>query len=455
MADFMRSFRPDAPSAAPDFMRSFTPDAPDPSVVAHSAADSSPQDSAKALEVARESGLDPAYVADNLPDAIRLREKARLAVQLTGRPVLSAWAAQSPQHAAALMGKQDASVLGKLEGWFSDMGEGLITGGADIVHAEAMREYMGSGGPWAKYALDAEDYVRNYDSQEHGYGEQVMRAVPQMLLYGLATRFTGSLGVAALIYSQNKGVLARQIQLAQPPPLEDGTPSPDALTADEVDKYATIGSAVGAVTTAGLMSVLARSLPGVRQGVQRVGAGILARGAATTVGRAALRTLLGYGAHTASGALGMALQATVNNATVQAASRPDVDYGQLAREGTDTFLKVLPVMATFAAYEPARYFMEERARLNLAPVERAKVDAMIALARKSQLTNHSQQLASDLFGAMGRKATAYIDYRAAQKMTGLPPDAVAAAEWRRATWPCPCRTTWRVSRTSTTRSGTT
>jgi hypothetical protein len=441
--EYMKSFQP----SGPDYLKSFAPDAPaDPDVVAHAAADAPPTAAVKAVDIANETGVAPDYVAGDLEGSVQQRDKLRFAAQLQGRPVLTAWAGQSTQHAAAV--KRDAGPLGTIEGWFSGLGDAVKMGFLDIGHAEAMREYMGAGGPLAQYAIGGEQALQEYDGKAHGYAQQVARAVPQMVMYGATTILTGGVGLAGLLYAQNKGVLARQIQLAQPGPLEDTRerhwvtgkdgqkrwmpigPEPEdtSLTADEVDKYATVGSAAAAVTLAGLLGPLVRSLPGAKSAAQSTLASVLARAAATTVGRAAVRGLVGYGQHTLMGALGMTLQATINSATVQKASGKDVDIEQLGRESVDTFVKVLPIAATFAAYGPGREFLEDRARINGSPVEIAKLNAMVEQAKAVSLVKHSPNLASDLFGAMGRGATVYINYKAAAKIPEIPREALAAAE---------------------------
>jgi hypothetical protein len=424
--DYMKSFQADDESSAgPGYMKSFQPDtSADPEVVAHAAADTTPVQAARTLDISEKTGAAPQFVQDNFVEASAADDKQRFTDMLRGRPVMSAWAAQSPQHAAAL--KSDAEALGKQEGWFSGIGDALHAGALDLAYAESMREYMGSGGRFAEKALDLEDTLKEYDSKPHGYAQTIARAVPQMMLYGSASVLTGSAGVAALIYAQNKGVLARQIQLASPGPSEDGEDT--SLTREEVDKYATVGSAAAAVTLAGLLGPLLRSLPGVKEGLQSIGATVLARGAATTLGQAALRSLLSYGSHTAMGALGMTLQHVINSATTQKAAGQDVDWMQLGREGVDTFVKVLPVAATFAAYGPAQELLAERGRLNAAPLERARLDAQVELAKQTQLTKTAPQRAAELFGLMGHGAKVFIDWKAAQKMKGIPPTDLAAAE---------------------------
>jgi hypothetical protein len=443
--NYMDSFEPasapePAAGAQPAYMRSFQPGPapPDPQVIAHAASDLAPQQAVQALDVADRGGIAPQYAADGLDAATKARDKQKFATQLSGRPVLSSWSAQSSQHAAAA--RPDAEPLGNIEDWLTggeswgaagdaSGAKAAVTGARDavtagffdIAHAEAMREYMGSGGPLADKALDWEDVLRNYDREDHGFVQQVARAMPQMVMYGAGTVLAGPVGVAGLMYAQNKGVLARQIEKSQPQ-------SGDRLSRDEIDTYATVGSAVGAVALSGLLTPILKSLPGVKGALQGVLGETFARAGATSVGQAAVRSLLAYGQHTLMGALGMTLQHVVNEATAQQAVKGEVEKMQLAREGAATFLKVLPIAATFAAYGPAKDFFAERGRLNLAPAERAKLDAMIEEARKVQLAKTAPQRVAELFGLMGRGVKVFIDWKAAQKMKGLPQADVAAAE---------------------------
>lgn len=407
---------PAEPPAAPEA---------DSSVVAYGAADVGPAEAAKTLDVANDTGLAPSYFSDNLDAVLKERDRAKLAVQLDSRPVLKAWAGQSQFHAAAI--KHDGGPLGRIEGWFSGMGDALATGFADIGHSEAMREYMGSGGPLAKYALGSEQALQEYDGQKHGYAEQIARAAPQMALYAATGIVSGGVGVAGLMYAQNKGVLARQIQLAQPP-LPEGNEPDTRLSDDDVNKYATAGSLAASVTLAGLLGPLVRSLPGAREGLQRLAGGALSRAVSTTVGQAAVRGIMAFGKHSAMGALGMALQSSINSATVQKSLGKDLDYPQLARETVDNFVRVLPVAMAFGAYGPARDFMEDRGRIMQAGGDAAKLNAMVEAARESQLVKHAPNLASDLFGLMGRGAKVFIDWKAAQKIPELPRADVAEAE---------------------------
>lgn len=429
--------------SGPDYMKNAEPvdTAPDPDIVAHAASDATPAAAAQALSIAGDTGLSPDYVAQDLPGAVKTRAKQEFSSQLAGRPALTAWAAQSTQHAAAV--KEAAGPLGMLEGWFSEMGDALKQGLADPIQAEAMREYMGSGGRLASGALQGEADQQAYEKTNPGVAAQILRAAPQMVLYGAATRYLGGVGLAGLLYSQNKGVLARQIQQAQPgppevdldAPLVNGErplKSPDLrLTDDEIDHYATAGSAASAIALAGLMGPLVRSMPGVSNKLQGVTAGLLSRAAATTVGQAAIRSLAAYGGHTLMGALGMTLQASINSETVKKAADKDFDPEQTAREAADTFLKVLPIAAAFGAWGPGKEFLDERARLNAAPAERAKLDAQVELAREfaQSKDGKGQKLATDLFGALGGAGhSVYIDYKAAKDIPGIPDADVAQAE---------------------------
>jgi hypothetical protein len=400
-------------------MKSFQADAPaDPGVVAHAASDSTGDRAAQVVDLAKKTGFDAQYVGANFDQVAKAQAKMEFEAQLKNAPVTTGWAAQSPDHAAAV--QASAGPLAKLEKWYSDIGDAMGAGVLDIQHAEAMREFTGSGGPLADTALETERALSYYDSQEHGYGQQVARAVPQMALYGAGAALTGPIGVGGLLYAQNKGVLARQIQLSQP---KEG-----GLSKDEIDKYATIGSAAVAVTLSGLLMPLIRSIPGVKSALQGAGATMLSRAASTTVGQAALRSILAWGGHTAMGATAMALQHVINTETAAKASGKDTDIGQLTREGTDAFVKALPVMATLATYGPARNFLFERGRLAMAPAERAQLDHMVEQAKQVEMSKTAPQRAAELFGLMGRGAKVFIDWQAAKRAKGLPPEAVAAAE---------------------------
>lgn len=391
----------------------------DPQLVATGAADSGSEEAAQTIYAARRSGLSPGYVQP--------REDFQDNLEMS--PAVAQWAAQSAQHAAAV--RPDAPVLARMEDWIRKTVRGGVTslvqrgglpgavtmGFVDLAHGEAMREYMNGGTGWgARSALNLEALSRAYDAQDRGILPSIARAAPQMAAYSAVGYLTGGVGVAALMYAQNKGTLARQIQLAAPD-----------LSDNEVNQYAQAGSLAGAVTLAGLMGPMLRSMPGTREGLQSVVSGALARGAATTVGRAALNSLAKYGIHTLSGALGMALQAVINKGTVQKASTGDVDYMQLGREGAETFLKVLPVAAAYSSYGPFRDFMEDRGRIMAATSDSSKMSKMLADAKEVQLSKHSPDLAAELFGALMPGARAYISAAAARKMA-VPDSTVAAAE---------------------------
>jgi hypothetical protein len=445
--DYMKSFRSDdvTPPSGSEYMKSFQPDAQDPDVVAHAAADAAPEQAAQTIDTAQKTGLSLGYIAGGLDDAVKALDKQKYASALAGRPALTAWAGQSPHHAALL--KPDAEAAGKMEGWFSGWGDALAMGAHDIAYAEAMRQRTnGSNSGLAQNATWLEDQISEYDQTPHGYPQKILRALPQMVGYGVAEVAAGPAGVAGLLYLQNKGVLAREIEKAQPaqeddrpwqwqkrddggwelhapPPLAQG----DRLTRDEINKYASTGSSVGAVVLAGLLTPLIRSMPGVKGAVEGLVPEVLTRGSSTLL-QAGVRSLLGYGKHTFMGAMGMVLQHSINSVTVDKAAGRDADLGQIAREAARTFREVLPVAATFAAYGPARDFLTERGRLGMAPLERAQLDAQVELAKQMQLTKTAPERALELFGAMGRGAKVFIDWKAAQKMKGLDPAKVAAAE---------------------------
>lgn len=468
MADknYMNSFKPDAvtstdtPAAPPtEYMKSFVPDGPDPMVVAHAAADDA-QASAKTLDVAdSRPDLALGYIAGGLDPAIKALDKFKFANALRGRPAILSWAAQSPQHAALV--RPDAEPLGQSEGWFSGWGDALKAGFRDIGQAEAWREFRSyaldkyhSGqpdwvtkqvqifkaggrdpreveryrqqllnptmGPLADSATTLEEATRQYESTPHGYPQAILRAAPGMAMYMATEMATGPVGLAALMYAQNKGVLAHQIYQVS-----------DKLGAnlnpEEVDDWATNFSAAGAVTLAGLLGPVVRSMPGVKEGMQAAFGTALTRGAATSIGQAALRGLGGYGKHTFMGVLGIALQHGINTAAVQKSTTGEFDYGQLGRETGAAMWHALPVVATFAAYGPTRDFLADRGRLAAAPAERARLDAQIELAQKMQMSKTAPQRLAELFGLMGKGAKVYVDWAAAKELD-LPAADVAAAE---------------------------
>lgn len=435
-----------APQVQPDYLRNSVPasDVPDPDFIAGAADyDTSPGQATEALDISSQSGASPGLFADNVQQAVKIRDRIRFASQLAGKPALSAWAARSPQHAAAV--RHDAGPLGRIEGWLSDTGDALKTGVLDIGQAEAMREYMGSGGPLAKNAVAAEQTLQEYDAQKHSWWQQIVRAAPQMALYGSVGYLTGGVGVAGLMYLQNKGTLARQIQQAQPAPPEvqktlqlvngklrpvGPEPVDDRLSDDEIDQYATAGSMVGAVTLAGMMGPMLRSLPGFRQNALAATGGILSRAAATSVGAAAIRALGQYGKHTLMGAMGMAFQHTLNSGIVQNAAGKEVDLSQLAREGAETFLHVLPVAAAYSGYGPFRDFMEQRGKILAAGGDQARLNDLVEQAQQVELAKRSPNLASDLFGVLGRGALrrVFVGSKAAATVPDIAKEDVAAAE---------------------------
>lgn len=439
--DYMLGARPVVEEGqTPEYMKGAEPatDVPAAAMV-DGAANLSPAQAAKALDISRQTGLSPSYIAGDLDGALKARERGQMA-GIDSRPVLKSWASQSDVHAAAV--KHDYGPLGKVEGWLSGMGDALVQGAADLGAAEAMREYMGGerSGPLYGSALDLEEATRQYDQVKHSFPEQVARAIPQVAGYGVASFLAGGAGLAGLLYSQNKGVLARRIQLAQPQPPEDtrhfkfipgrqpqmvGEVPEPGLSREEIDNYAAVGSAVSAVTLAGVLGPLVKSLPGVREGLQDTAASVLSRAAATTPGQAAIKALSAYGQHTLMGAVGMALQATVNSGTVQKATRGDVDFKQLGREGLDTFLEVLPLVAVLSAYGPGRDYLADRGRIAAASTDAVAMRQMVENARQASVVKHSPDLIGELFGAMGRGARAYVDGEAAagsealRKMGGL------------------------------------
>jgi hypothetical protein len=467
--DYMSGATPVAAPRDLSYMRDAVPVrvSPDPAVIAHAAQDVTPEQAAQTIDASKATGLSLGYIASGLDESVKAIEKQKFTAQLQSAPVTASWAGQSQQHAALV--KPDAEPLGKLEGWLTDFAAwgravnaehrgALKAGFLDIFHAEAMREFMGQAldeansrspsyidakvreyaaggrdprdveafrrrlqsptpGPLAQYALETEQALREYDATDHGIVSGILRAGPQMGMYAGAGLVAGPAGVAGLMYAQNKGILARRIQLAAPD-----------LSPQEVDNFASAFSAVGAVTTAGLLGPLLRSMPGVREGLQGLGATVLTRAAATTVGQAAMRSLGAYGQHVLMGALGMSLQHVVNTAAVQKAGSGEYDADQLAREGVHAFVQSLPVALAFGAYGPTRDFMGERGRLNAAPLERAKLDAQIELAKKIQLAKTAPERALELFGLLGRGAKVFINWEAAKTMEGLDPAKVAQAE---------------------------
>lgn len=451
--DFLSRSKPvddsnDAPSV--DFLGRSKPvdQTPDPDAVAHGAADMPPAQAGKALELSRATGLAPDYVAGDMGNGLSQIAKAKMASGLNASPVLLKWASQSSVHAAAV--KHDVGPLGTIESWLRNVDDGsplyeaLGQGVNDIAGAEAQREQMGSGGPLSDTATAFEDEAQEYDSKPHGFAQQVARAVPQMVGYGATHFFTGGVGLAGLLYAQNKGVLARQIQQAMPNPPEvkthlvgnkpviDNQAELDAynpLTKDEINNYATVGSAVSAVVLAGALTPLVRTLPGARQGLQAVTRNLLMQATTRTAGAVAIKALTAWGGHTVAGAMGMALQASINDSVTQDATKDgDIDYAQVGRVAATTFVKVLPVMATFGAYGPTRDFLEQRGRINLAAGDAAKLDAMVEQAKQSDLVKHSPDYASELFGLMGKGARVYINYKAAGLLENLSKVKVAEAQ---------------------------
>lgn len=394
-----------------------------------------------ALDLSQKTGLSPTWVRDNYAKVKADHEGAQFEQDLAAHPDIKAWADQSPEHAAAV--RPDMGALGRIANWLSWSGlsakmggvvGGLQQGVVDIAEAEAMREYMGSGGPAADAATGLEEAQKLYDSRDHSYPETIARAVPQIAAYGAVTVLTGGVGLAALLYAQNKGVLARRIQLAQsdPPetgaiPLREGQTAEDkSLTADQIDNWASAGSAVAAVTLAGLLGPLVRSIPGAKEGLASLSAGVLTRAAATSVGKAAIRELGAYGLHVLMGASGMALQGVINEATVQKATSGKVDMDELKATGTRDFVNALPIVLTFGAWGPARDFLKERGRINEALASGATLDDLVRHAKESKLRQQSPPLAEELFGLLGRGGRVFIDWRAARSLD-LPPEDVARA----------------------------
>lgn len=452
--DYMLGAVPVAGDETPDtsYMQGAVADGPDSVLIAHGAAQIPPAQAAKTLRLSRATGLAPTYVSGDMAAGLDETAKKEMAEGLNANPTLLRWAAQSPVHAAAI--KQDVTPLNRLSRWLGAIDDGtplykgILQGLNDIAGAEAMREYMSGSGPAASTALDFEDEAREYDAKDHGLFQNVARALPQMALYSGVGYLSGSAGVAPLMYAQNKGTLARMIQQAQPLPPEvkshtrnvggklttfiDNQDELDAynpLTKDEINKYATIGSAASAITLAGLMGPLLRSIPGSQQAMQGVVGRMLSVATTRTVGAAAIKTILTWGQHSGMGALGMALQGAINSSVVQQATKDgQVDYSQIAREAMDTFLKVLPVMAVFGAYGPARDYLTQRGRINLAAGDGAKLDAMVAQAKEVQLVRHAPDYAAELFGQLGQGARAYIGHKAASALEGLNPARVAEAQ---------------------------
>lgn len=410
-----------------------------PEAVAYAAEDVTPERAARAIDVSDQAGVSPTFFADDLEEALRGKDRADFVTQLQTSPKLSAWAARSSMHAAAV--QKDAAPLAATEGWLDAIGGGVAAGAVDLAYSESARETMNHSGPLAKYTEPLEAWLQSYDSESHGFVAKTARVAPQMAAYAAAGYLAGPVGLAALLYTQNKGALARQIWLSQFPDRDPLRPAPGldkskTITPEQANTYATVGSAAVAVTMAGLLTPLIRSIPGGQNALQRVGLGVAQRAISTTAGQAAVRALAGWGAHTLQGATAMAMQGAINDVTAAKATGGGVDLDQVARESASRFVQALPVMATFAAYGPARNFLEDRGRIVEASTDAAKLKELTDLANSVQLKEHSPNLAADLFGSLGAAGQrVYINYRAVRASAKVQavieahqPGAVAAAE---------------------------
>lgn len=404
-----------------------------PEQTAAQARDTTSAQALTALDLSQKTGLSPSWVQDNYEAVKNEHELSEFRSELGARPITKQWADQSPQHAAAV--RDDMGPLGHIEGWLTGMGDALKQGVLDIGEAEAMREQMGSGGPLASSAFEAEEEQQFYDAREHTIGEDIVRAVPQVALYGAATTLGGTVGLGAMLYAQNKGVLARRIQQAQPLPPETGaiplkpgeTAEDTSLTPEEIDRTATAWSVAEAVTLAGLLKVFVRAVPGAKEALENVGGSILARGAATSVGQAAVRALGAYGIHVLAGAGSMGLQGAMNEAAVQSATTGKVDLQKTIATGVRDFTHMLPIAMAFGAWGPGRDFLAERGRIHEALAHGATLDDLARTAQEVKLRKASPPLAEELFGLMGKGAKVFIDWRAAQKLD-LPDTDVARAQ---------------------------
>jgi hypothetical protein len=428
----MKSFQPDDEPEPPGRVHEVLPSRhrADPDVVAHAAADTTPVQAAQDARHRREDGRGPAQFAGQLRRGVSRGRQAASSPTAPRAPALSAWAAQSPQHAALV--KPDAEALGKLEGWFSGIGDALHAGALDIAYAEAMRETRAaadSGSP--RRPSTSKTRLRSTTAKSTAMRKQIARAVPQMAFYGAAVAHRSRGGWTSFM-RRTKGVLARQIQLASPGPSVAGRRRRMGRQPhrEEIDKYATIGSAAAAVTLAGLLGRSSARMPGVKSAPSGRGATCASRGAATTLGQAALRSLLGLRQSHSDGRAG-------HGAPARHQLRDDVQKAAGQGRGLDA--------ARARGGGPSRRCCRSRRRsrptvrrgtcwpsaagsTHGAAGARAAGCAWSSWPSRCSSPRPRRSARWSCSALMGRGAKVFIDWKAAQKMKGLPPEDVAAAE---------------------------
>jgi len=361
-----------------------------------------PGAAAEALTLSKKRGLSPQFVADNLETVRAEEERNMLAASLSGLPVTAGYAGQSAVHAAAV--KDDVGPL-----------EALEMGLADVGYAVAARHYMDE--PSSELAgglVGYEEAAQKFAERPSGLIADVARALPSLAVYGGATVVGGGpIGLGFALYQLNRGVLYRRIWANAPIP-EDGKDwDPEAF--DKLAKeYAKKGAITSATIGAVLGSPFTRALPGASDVLGKIGVDIVAKSA----GEATVKRLAEYGGHTLSGALMMAGQATIDDATVQKATTGKIDAVAALAAGGKAFEDGLAVAAVLSAYTPGRDLVRDLGRARAAPVEVAQLDHLVEQAKASKLVQRSPAEAEQLVGQMaaqGDTSHVYVDGEAAAK----------------------------------------
>jgi hypothetical protein len=233
------------------------------------------------------------------------------------------------------------------------------------------------------------------------------------------------------LYQLNRGVLYRRILAASPVPTADERAGLASLegkdTSDEqyaawakerqdfetlAKKYAKEGALTGATIGAVLGDAFTRSLPIANAALRKIGDEIASKATAETVAKAATERATEFAGHTLSGAMLMAEQAVVDDATVQKATTGTIDYGKAVEAGKDAFTGGLGVAAVLSSVTPGREFLADLGRIRNAKVEASRLDDLAARAKESKVVARSPAEAEALLGKMagaGDTPTVYID----------------------------------------------
>jgi hypothetical protein len=419
---------PPESSSLAAFREANAAESPDLTAFKASRAGVDPASAAQALSLAKQTGLDPGFVAGRLPQVAQAQDDSATAASLARSPITADYASQSAVHAAAV--QKDVGIWEALEQGFKDVGYGLLA-----------TEQMSFPSEWGQRELASlEEGAAEMDRRHAGVLADLARSGPTIATFMLAStagkaagtalgaKAAGPAGaavggtagelsaVAATMYALNRGSLYRRIMQQAPP---EGTEGFDpAAYESRARLWATTGGLASAAIGAGLSTAVSLAVPGAGRRIQGLSTSIIAKAFADPVMQATINGLSNIGAKTLTGALMMAVPAALDDVTVQKAVNGQADIEQAAEAGWQAFKKSLLAAGVLSSMAHGPALLRDVGAAHTAKAEQARLDTIVKNVQSTTLAKTAPAEAESLLGkqASGSEAsTVYIDHEAASR----------------------------------------